>query len=285
MALEQLWAAEDFTAFRRLMTRKNIDLQLQSLELLVAKYGVLSPSLRSGDSEEPAGEDGEDDFLQVVIRYSDQLELFKCDYGADGICAGRSSCNPSAGDKMNEDESKNMKLHLSGIQFKNNVAPTPVKYQATLMSSSSSSTNCDAQNVSSASQDMPESDCTKPDDCQEEDPQIVESDTKIVSIIEAIEPSASPDIIPVRDSLVSDEIQSAEHENSPPKSPDHTPSPMISPHTTPTPPAQPASVIIEESTESAQNDTNSEPPNSCIDLNTDNNPDTDKPEVEGEPER
>ncbi|CAL8111626.1 unnamed protein product [Orchesella dallaii] len=73
VALEQLWAAEDFTSFRRLMTRKNIDLQLQSLELLVAKYGVLSPSLRSGDSEETA-EDGEDDFLQVVISQLIQLE-------------------------------------------------------------------------------------------------------------------------------------------------------------------------------------------------------------------
>ncbi len=274
MALEQLWAAEDFTAFRRLMTRKNIDLQLQSLELLVAKYGVLSPALRSGDSEEPAGEDGEDDFLQVVIRYSDQLELFKCDYGADGICPGRSSCSPAAGDKMNEDESKNMKLHLSGIQFKNNVAPTPVKYQATLMSSSSSSTNCDAPNVSSPSQD-------KPDDCEETDPNIVESDNKIVSIEETIEPTASPDIIPVRDSALPD----AEHENSPLKSPDHTPSPMISPHTSPTPPAQPTSDIVEESTENAQNETNSEPLNSCIDLNTDNIPESDKPEVEGEPER
>lgn len=282
MALEQLWAAEDFTAFRRLMTRKNIDLQLQSLELLVAKYGVLSPSLRSGDSEEPAGEDGEDDFLQVVIRYSDQLELFKCDYGADGI-----SCSPSVGDKTNEDESKNMKLHLSGIQFKNNVAPTPVKYQATLMSSSSSSTNCDAQNISSLSQDKPESEFATPVECEETEPKLVDSVSEIVSAEETVEPSSSPDIIPVRDETLSDEILNTEHEHSPPKSLDHTPSPMISPHAspTPTPTAQPASDIIEESSENAQNDTNSEPSNSCIYLNTDNIPDTDKPEVEGEPER
>lgn len=118
VALEQLWAAEDFTSFRRLMTRKNIDLQLQSLELLVAKYGVLSPALRSG-GDEPTGEDGEDDFLQVVIRYSDQLEMFKCDYGEG-----------SGGS-----ETKNMKVHLSGVQFQDNIAPTPVNYQATLLSS------------------------------------------------------------------------------------------------------------------------------------------------------
>ncbi|CAG7683973.1 unnamed protein product [Allacma fusca] len=73
VALEQLWAAEDFNAFRRLMTRKNIDLQLQSLELLVAKYGVLSPSLRppNSDPDDPSDPNGEEDFLQVVIRYTE----------------------------------------------------------------------------------------------------------------------------------------------------------------------------------------------------------------------
>jgi len=76
-ALEQLQAAEDFTVFRRIMTRKNIDLQLQSLELLVAKYGVLSPSLRSQEEGEASGETGEDDFLQVVIRYCDQNDIFQ----------------------------------------------------------------------------------------------------------------------------------------------------------------------------------------------------------------
>ncbi|ODN02356.1 Cilia- and flagella-associated protein 36 [Orchesella cincta] len=140
VALEQLWAAEDFTSFRRLMTRKNIDLQLQSLELLVAKYGVLSPSLRSGDSEE-ATEDGEEDFLQVVIRYSDQLELFKCDYGTEepnpgnsGKNGAKSNSHTTTQHNSNGDD-KNMKLHLAGIHFKN-VAPTPANYQATLSSTS-----------------------------------------------------------------------------------------------------------------------------------------------------
>ena len=52
------------------MTRKNIDLQLQSLELLVAKYGILSPSLRPANSDEDQDPNGEEDFLQVVIRYT-----------------------------------------------------------------------------------------------------------------------------------------------------------------------------------------------------------------------
>jgi len=65
-ALEELWAAEDFQTYRRLMTRKNVELQLQSLELLVAKYGVISPSLCTGDIDH--ANSGEDEFLQVVMR-------------------------------------------------------------------------------------------------------------------------------------------------------------------------------------------------------------------------
>ncbi|XP_035703273.1 cilia- and flagella-associated protein 36 isoform X2 [Folsomia candida] len=74
VALEQLQAAEDFNIFRRIMTRKNIDLQLQSLELLVSKYGVLSPSLRS-EGYDPGDTTGEDDFLQVVISQLIQQDL------------------------------------------------------------------------------------------------------------------------------------------------------------------------------------------------------------------
>jgi hypothetical protein len=60
------------------MTRKNIDLQLQSLELLVSKYGVLSPALRNQDSSDASsGDNGEDDFLQVVIRYCDENDIFQ----------------------------------------------------------------------------------------------------------------------------------------------------------------------------------------------------------------
>ena len=35
---EQVYAAEDFTVFTRMMIQKNIELQLQALELLRAKY-------------------------------------------------------------------------------------------------------------------------------------------------------------------------------------------------------------------------------------------------------
>lgn len=151
MALEQLWAAEDFTAFRRLMTRKNIDLQLQSLELLVAKYGVLSPALRSGDNEDPAGEDGEDDFLQVVIRYSDQLETFKCDYGADAFSPGfnyhrniSDGMSPSTSSSTSYDNMHNKvqkeenftSEHSTEIISQSSTSPVPIQYHAMLGTSS-----------------------------------------------------------------------------------------------------------------------------------------------------
>lgn len=48
---EQVYAAEDFTVFTRMMTQKNIELQLQALELLRAKYGVLPMSLQPKASD------------------------------------------------------------------------------------------------------------------------------------------------------------------------------------------------------------------------------------------
>ncbi|CAG0905210.1 unnamed protein product, partial [Darwinula stevensoni] len=38
---EQIWAAENYDIFKRMMIEKNIDLQLQALEILQAKYGIL----------------------------------------------------------------------------------------------------------------------------------------------------------------------------------------------------------------------------------------------------
>jgi hypothetical protein len=41
-----LWAADDYEAFKRMMIEKNIDLQLQALEVLRQKYGkgTLAPA-------------------------------------------------------------------------------------------------------------------------------------------------------------------------------------------------------------------------------------------------
>ncbi|GLV33265.1 uncharacterized protein CBL_08433 [Carabus blaptoides fortunei] len=37
---EQIWAANDFDMFKRMMTQKNIELQLQALQLIEQKYGI-----------------------------------------------------------------------------------------------------------------------------------------------------------------------------------------------------------------------------------------------------
>lgn len=38
---EELWAAEDYEVFVRLMAKRNVELQLEALEVLVRKYGLV----------------------------------------------------------------------------------------------------------------------------------------------------------------------------------------------------------------------------------------------------
>lgn len=52
---EQVWAADDYVMFKRMMIQKNIELQLQALELLQHRYGVLPSSLQPTASESVAG--------------------------------------------------------------------------------------------------------------------------------------------------------------------------------------------------------------------------------------
>ncbi len=117
LALEQLWSADDFHAFRRLMTRKNIDLQLQSLELLVSKYGVLSPSFRNSTEERPGGEDGEEDFLQVVIRYADSFPDQQ-----PGHSPPKAKGSPS---QPHKPQSTSRKKQQAVVETKVEVTPTP----------------------------------------------------------------------------------------------------------------------------------------------------------------
>lgn len=41
---EQVWAADDFEIFKRMMIQKNIELQLQALEILQHRYGLVPQS-------------------------------------------------------------------------------------------------------------------------------------------------------------------------------------------------------------------------------------------------
>ncbi|KAG6452453.1 cilia- and flagella-associated protein 36 [Manduca sexta] len=48
---EQIWAANDYDMFVKMMTHKNVELQLQALELIERRYGAM-PNLFSSDSED-----------------------------------------------------------------------------------------------------------------------------------------------------------------------------------------------------------------------------------------
>lgn len=41
---EQIWAANDYEIFKRMMTQRNVELQLQALELIEQKYGITPES-------------------------------------------------------------------------------------------------------------------------------------------------------------------------------------------------------------------------------------------------
>ena len=44
LLFEQIWAANDYQIFVRFMTQRNIELQLQALEVLAQKYGLIYES-------------------------------------------------------------------------------------------------------------------------------------------------------------------------------------------------------------------------------------------------
>merc|ERR1719411_1756436 len=64
---EQVWAADDFEIFKRMMIQKNIELQLQALELLQQRYGVLPESLQPPTKKST---ENESQVLEEVKRIS-----------------------------------------------------------------------------------------------------------------------------------------------------------------------------------------------------------------------
>merc|ERR1712012_519918 len=65
---EEVWAADDFEIFKRMMIQKNIELQLQALELLQQRYGVLPESLQPQQEKKENTEDQE--VLEEIKRIS-----------------------------------------------------------------------------------------------------------------------------------------------------------------------------------------------------------------------
>lgn len=68
MLFEQLWAADDFNMFERMMVRTNIELQLQALQLLQQRHGIIPASFVPGD--EDAGSEEERKVLERVLQRS-----------------------------------------------------------------------------------------------------------------------------------------------------------------------------------------------------------------------
>ncbi|XP_076360388.1 cilia- and flagella-associated protein 36-like isoform X7 [Tachypleus tridentatus] len=67
---EQVWAADDYEVFKRMMIQKNIELQLQALELLGQHYGI---NLK--DSENISSTTDEKEIMEEVMKKS--LEEYK----------------------------------------------------------------------------------------------------------------------------------------------------------------------------------------------------------------
>ncbi|KAK8392494.1 hypothetical protein O3P69_014692 [Scylla paramamosain] len=70
---EQVWAADDYKTFCTMMTQKNIELQLQALEMLQYKYGIVPDSYKKGEQGEEVEDDPEKkerEILEEVYRVS-----------------------------------------------------------------------------------------------------------------------------------------------------------------------------------------------------------------------
>lgn len=63
---EQVWAADDFEIFKRMMIQKNIELQLQALEILQQRYGIIPDSFIPADDMP----EGEQEVLEQVMKKS-----------------------------------------------------------------------------------------------------------------------------------------------------------------------------------------------------------------------
>ncbi|CAG9789237.1 unnamed protein product [Diatraea saccharalis] len=87
---EQIWAANDYEMFVKMMTHKNVELQLQALELIERRYGAM-PSLFSTETnyEMPENDETEewpdsDDVMTEIKKL--QLEEIEKDEEADTAC-------------------------------------------------------------------------------------------------------------------------------------------------------------------------------------------------------
>ncbi|XP_057656938.1 cilia- and flagella-associated protein 36 [Diorhabda carinulata] len=72
-SFEQIWAANDFEMFKKMMTQRNVELQLQALELIEQKYGITPESFVPHNHNEnvreiPANVEKSSDLEQHVME-------------------------------------------------------------------------------------------------------------------------------------------------------------------------------------------------------------------------
>lgn len=65
---EQVWAANDYEIFKRMMIQKNLELQLQALEMIQQRYGITPQSYLPADGDERLQTDEESQIMEEVIR-------------------------------------------------------------------------------------------------------------------------------------------------------------------------------------------------------------------------
>nr|CAI5865964.1 unnamed protein product [Callosobruchus analis] len=66
---EQIWAANDYDMFKKMMTRRNVELQLEALELIEKKYGITPDSfVPKGKEKKVAKEKGDEEQMEKVVR-------------------------------------------------------------------------------------------------------------------------------------------------------------------------------------------------------------------------
>ncbi|VEN52549.1 unnamed protein product [Callosobruchus maculatus] len=66
---EQIWAANDYDMFKKMMTRRNVELQLEALELIERKYGITPDSfVPKGKERKMVKEKEDEEEMEKVVR-------------------------------------------------------------------------------------------------------------------------------------------------------------------------------------------------------------------------
>lgn len=65
---EQVWAANDYEIFKRMMIQKNVELQLQALEMIQQRYGITPQSFLPTERDESLQTEEESRIMEEVIK-------------------------------------------------------------------------------------------------------------------------------------------------------------------------------------------------------------------------